>query len=340
MRLMNWNIEHMNSWWEGGDADPAVLKDSVQGGTFFPSVADVLSLATRVGNVINAVDPDVITIQEAAGEPEMRHFFEDFVDGDWTFLRGSGGGQALIVAAKLNGIVSGIEDGPTEVGGVDLTAQIMADTNADLVPEGENFARKPQVVNLTAHGQELRLINNHLKSKFVRDGEARFNAGGEQQLGFFADALEVRRRISAEAFRIREYLNAVFEDSANALVIVTGDLNDGAGADYFEQNFLTHSVVDRVFGSVFFPQRQLSHVLFHGGSTDFTAKFFDFIADEERELVLDHIGLSQAINENWTWTGRVAVAEYEAEVIDDPELFERDQAPSDHRPVVADLTPN
>ena len=53
-----------------------------------------------------------------------------------------------------------------------------------------------------------------------------------------------------------------------------------------------------------------------------------------RDLVLDHIGISRAINENWNWQGRVAVAEYEAQIVDDSNLNERDRHPSDHRPVV------
>jgi len=43
------------------------------------------------------------------------------------------------------------------------------------------------------------LLNNHLKSKFVQNGQSRFDAGGEQRQAFFAEALEARRRISGEA---------------------------------------------------------------------------------------------------------------------------------------------
>lgn len=156
---------------------------------------------------------------------------------------------------------------------------------------------------------------------------------------FFADALAARRRISGEAYRIRSFLDAVFDTDPGALVLVTGDLNDGEGADFFEENFLTHSVVDRIFGSVFRPQRQLTHALFASGSTDYTARFFDFITDEEKELVIDHIGLSPAINSGWNWDGRVAVTEFEAQIIENPDLHDRDQMPSDHRPVVADISP-
>ena len=156
------------------------------------------------------------------------------------------------VPARLsdNEIAGAAADDHGVAGGIDLSLPINADIDADLLVNEVDFAREPQVVTFDTHGRSIRLLNNHLKSKFVRNGEQRFNAGGEQRLGFFADALVARRRISAEAFRIREYLDAVFSADPNANVIVTGDLNDGEGADFFEREFLTHSVVDRVFGSI------------------------------------------------------------------------------------------
>jgi hypothetical protein len=190
MRLMTWNIEHMNSWWESGDSDPAVMRNIFPGTNFSPPITDVPALAGRVGNVINAVDPDVVTIQEGAGIPETNDFFDRFVNGnDWHVLRGSGGGQALVTVARLDRDVSAIAPGPESVGSVDLDQPYGADIDADLEINQVDFARKPQVVNLSAHGQEFLLLNNHLKSKFVRNGETRFNAGGQQRLSFFAEAL-------------------------------------------------------------------------------------------------------------------------------------------------------
>lgn len=339
MRIMNWNIEHMNSWWESGDAEPPVMRQSFNGNNFSPPISNVPALAERVGNVINAVDPDLITVQEGAGAPETKDFFNRFVNADWKVLRGSGGGQALIVAARLDRDVTAIEPGSESFGGVDLTLPFKADVNSDLLIDNVDFTRVPQVVNVTAHGKQILVLNNHLKSKFVRDGEALFNAGGVERLSFFADALKARRRISAEAYRIRAFLDEVLTAQPGALVVVAGDLNDGEGADFFEEKFLTYSVVDRVFGSVFRPERQLTHVLFASNSTDFTAQFFDFISGEVRDLVIDHIGLSPAINKAWDWKGRVTAAEYEAQINNTPGLHERDRLPSDHRPIVVDLTP-
>ena len=338
MRMMNWNIEHMNSWWEPGNANPPVMRESFDGNSFSPPIKDVPALAKRVGNVINAVDPDLITIQEGAGAPEMKDFFNRFVNADWHIIHGSGKGQALVVAARLDRDISSLEPGSETVGAIDLTLPFKADVNADLVVDDVKFARTPQVVNVTAHGQQLLVLNNHLKSKFVQDGEALFNAGGKKRQLFFANALKARRRISGEAFRIRAFLNEVFIANPDALVVVAGDLNDGEGADFFEENFLTHSVVDRIFGSIFRPKQQLTHVLFASNSTDFTAQFSDFIAGKTMDLVIDHIGLSPAINDNWNWEGHVAVAEYKAQIRNNIKV-KRDRLPSDHRPVVAEMTP-
>ena len=339
MRLMNWNIEHMNSWWESGGLQPA-MRSSVQGSDFFPAITDVPALAVRVGAVIKAVDPDIATIQEGAGGPEMKDFFDRFVQADsWRILRGSGGGQALVVAARLDRCVSEIENGPRRIGDIDLSRSFDSDVNADFRTEPIEFARQPQIIEFTAHGQRFLLMNNHLKSKYVPDGRERYEKGGDSRQSFIEDALVARRRISAEAFRIRAFLDELFNAEPMRHVIVAGDLNDGPGTDYFERSFLTHSVVDRVFGSVFHPERQLAHVLFHRGATDYTAQFYDYVEGRTRDLVLDHVGLSAGINRNFEWRARVGVSEYESQVLNDLRLNERDRRPSDHRPVVVDLTP-
>ena len=41
MKLLNWNIEHMNSWWEGGNQDPPVMRDTFAGNNFSPAITDV-----------------------------------------------------------------------------------------------------------------------------------------------------------------------------------------------------------------------------------------------------------------------------------------------------------
>ena len=339
MRLMNWNIEHMNSWWEGGNQNPPVMRQSYGGSPFSPAITDVPALVARAANVVQAVDPDLIAIQEGPGIPEMEDFLTNFVGGTWQILRGQGGAQALLVAARNGRGISNFAEGDAAIGDIDLDAPFIADINADLALDEVDFARVPQIISFQFDGQSFTLINNHLKSKYVNDGESLFSAGGQDRLEYFRLSLIARRRISGEAYRLRTFIDRLLEHDPAANIILCGDLNDGPGSDYFERNFLTHSVVDRVFGSIFHRQRQLTHVLLNGDSTDYTAKFFDFIEGQERELIIDHIGLSKGVvNHYGNWAGRVAVDEFEQQVLpDDGTLNDRDLMPSDHRPVVVEL---
>jgi hypothetical protein len=215
MRIMNWNIEHMNSWWTS-DAPPQ-LRDSYDGSLISPAIANVPDLAARVANVIRGVDPDVITIQEGAGAAELDQFFNTMVDDTGTRpwqLRVGKGAQALAVAARLDrNVVTEMHDGPDIVADIDLTADYQVDIEREEDPaldpelDDSHFARKPQPVIVRAHGADVLILNNHLKSKFVNRGEERWLAGGEERRDFIRDALVARRRISAEAYRIREYLD-------------------------------------------------------------------------------------------------------------------------------------
>lgn len=325
----------MNSWWKGGNNNPSIMHDAFAGNNFSPAIENVPALATRVGNVINNVNPDVVTIQEGGGLYDMQDFFNRFVNGDWSVLRGSGGGQALITAAKMD-TVNSFEIGDEVVGNIDLHSTFNADLNADYVIDEVSFARRPQVCNVEFGGSKFIIINNHLKSKYVQNARGLYNAGGAERILFYEGALKARRRISGEAFRIRQFLDELLDRNPDELIILAGDLNDGEGADFFERNFLTHSVVDRIFGSIFKAETQLKHVLFHGDSDDYTAQFYDFIDEENKDLVLDHIGLSPAIVRNWNWLGRVAVQEFEDQV-DLNANTGREKYPSDHRPVVVQL---
>lgn len=348
MRIMNWNIEHMNSWWTSDS--PPQLRDTFAGSAISPAITDVPDLASRVANVICGVDPDVITIQEGAGSAELDQFFNTMVDTTgnrpWQLQVGKGA-QALAVAARLDrGVVTEMLPGPDIVADIDLTADYQVDIEGEEDPaldpelDDSHFARKPQPVLLRAHGADVLILNNHLKSKFVNRGEQRWLAGGEERRDFIRDALVARRRISAEAYRIREYLDRLMDTYPNVAVLVTGDLNDGPGSDFFEEHYLTHSVVDRVFGSIFAPDRRLCHALLDRGILEPTAQFFDFVTNEIRDLFLDHIGLSKWLNTHWTdWTSEVEHTFFDANSIDDPSRAERDQHPSDHRPVVVDLEP-
>jgi hypothetical protein len=66
MRIVDWNIEHMNSWFvPNSDPNSPNVRASFPGGGFGGGRIDnVQALAQRAANVLSALDPDVICIQE------------------------------------------------------------------------------------------------------------------------------------------------------------------------------------------------------------------------------------------------------------------------------------
>ena len=346
MRFVDWNIEHMNSWFvANSDPTSPALRARFPGGGFGGgAIDDVPALAQRVANVLSALDPDVICIQEGAGEDEVALFLNQFLPlpggSAWTVLGGAGGAQRLIVAVRTDrDVTSAVVANDTGMT-IQLGADYPADTDGDAVLETDtSFTRVPLVVDIVAHGAPVRIINCHFKSKFVNNGENLFNGTQAERLEFIRAALVNRRRISAEAFRIRSYLDELFAANPHRLVLLAGDLNDGPGFDVFERQYITHSVVDLTFGSVLLPDGRLTQPLIQAGQPVPASAFFDDFVEgiQNKPLLLDHIGLSPELL-TWFVSARIANTEFDAEVQLGASR-ERERLPSDHRPVFAVLIP-
>ena len=173
-----------------------------------------------------------------------------------------------------------------------------ADVNGDMLLEGYDFTRLPLVVDVDPiDSAPIRMVVLHTKSKFVRFGESKWNDPSRRQ-EFVVQALEARRRISAEGFRLRTYLDDLVAADPAARIIVTGDWNDGPGRDLIERSYLTHNVADIVLGSTFTPDLIFYHpLLTHVPAPAlFTARFDDFVDEiEDRPLLLDHFAISPAL---------------------------------------------
>ena len=350
MRIVNWNIQHMNSWFVPGDEarSPALRPsyDPRSGNTFGGGqIADVPALAERAAGVLQTLDPDLICIQEGASEDEVSWFLDHYLALSgaerWRVIGGAGGGQKLVVAARLDRqIVTALAKADDSELDTQLGSEYEADTDGDAVLETDTqFARVPQVVDIKAYDREVRVVNCHLKSKYVRDGRRLFKESQEGRQEYIRAALVARRRISAEAFRLRQYLDEVFKREPKRLLLLAGDLNDGPGFDYFERRFLTHSVIDVIFGSLLRPECQLVHPLIKKGEPrPFTARFDDFVENiMDKPLMLDHVGLSPALAK-WRVKARVAHHEFDAQAMPKARN-ERERLPSDHRPISVELEP-
>ena len=338
MRLMDWNIEWMNNWFVGNRR--LAWRESHRG------IADIEALAERVADVITSVDPDVLTIQEGPSDPrEMNLFVDDFLsdaNGQPRFevLGGlDGRAQKNYTLAKLGGAFSNLRlasDNLTQV----LFNEWMADVDGDTYLELYDFTRDPLVIDgeLSQTGETMRIVNLHTKSKYVNQQQSMWNNPNRRH-DFIVEALKNRRRISTEAMHTREYLDSLYNANTAALIIVTGDFNDGPGMDYFEKNYLTHGVADILMGSSYHPERRFEHALIGTVPSDqlFTARFDDFIDEvDERPLLLDHVLVSPALHGRYA-NSRIAHAEYLAQEDTTRPSGYRDRLPSDHRPVVVDI---
>lgn len=337
MRLMDWNIEWMNNWFVGNGL--VAWRQSHSG------IADVTALAQRVANVITSIDPDVLTLQEGPSDPrEMDLFMGDFLsdaNGQLFHAFGGldGGAQKVYTLVKRGGALMN-----ARLAGDSLTHHLfdewMADVDGDAHLESYEFTRDPLVVDgeLSGTSETLRIVTLHTKSKFVNQQRAMWNDPNRRQ-NFIVAALKNRRRISTEAMHTREYLDNLYNADPAALVVVTGDFNDGPGTDYFEKNYLTHSVADILLGSIYRPDQQFKHVLIGNIPSDqlFTARFDDFIDNiNERPLLLDHVLVSPSLRDRYA-NSRIAHAEYGAQEDTTRPAGDRDRLPSDHRPVVMEL---
>lgn len=331
MKIVNWNIEWMNHWFRG-NSNPTWGSNSLE-----PEEVD--KIAKRVANVINSLSPDIICVQEGpSSAAEMQLFLDTYLpangdEGGYEFVMGSdGAAQKLYVLRKLNGKAASI-DFATDDLSVEMSEAWEADVDGDLILEPYDFTRMPLVVDVDPHvGPPIRVVVLHTKSKYVHNGKALFSNPDTKQI-FITRAMLARRRISAEAFRLRTYLDSLLKDNLDARIIVTGDFNDGPGRDYFERSYLTHNVTDIILGSSFYPQLIFHHAILPRTSPAslFTARFDDYVDDvRDRPLLLDHFIVSPSLQE------KVEDAAIEHEVFENEianDGSSRIDRPSDHRPI-------
>lgn len=335
MKIMNWNIEWMNNWFSGND-NPIWGSNSL-------SANRAQTCAAKAAAVITDVAPDLLCIQEGpSAAAEMDLFLTEFLsDANGPFfdvIMGSdGGAQKLYILRHRDGVFAAM-DRATDPLTQSLAELWDADVNGNMLLEGYDFTRLPLVVDVDPIGSApIRMVVLHTKSKFVQFGESKWNDPSRRQ-EFVVQALEARRRISAEGFRLRTYLDDLVEADPAARIIVTGDWNDGPGRDLFERSYLTHNVADIVLGSTFTPDLIFHHpLLAHVPAPAlFTARFDDFVDDiDDRPLLLDHFAISPALTP-WVANAEIGHQAYEAQLTGSGHA--REDRPSDHRPIIVELS--
>ena len=336
MRLVNFNVEWMNNWFKVGSTAAFRENNPAQG------IDDVDDLAKRVAKLIKTMDPDILTVEEGPSDiKEMELFVRTYLCSHdspmFDIFGGIDGAQQKIYAlVKKNGKLTNYKAADDE-DTLKLKDKWESDIQGKGVVEMYHFTRLPLVIEGEyGNGKKCKIIAMHTKSNYVQDGEKLWkNPATRQQ--FIDIALVDRRRISSEAMRVRMYMDDLLSKDLKARIIITGDLNDGPGLDYFEMRYLTHNVIDIILGSTFEYESLFRHSFIDRVKAEdrYTVEFYDYVDKQNKKLLLDHIAVSPALAHSITSSG-IFHAEYNAAL--QPEAKgDRQKRPSDHRPVYVDI---
>jgi hypothetical protein len=250
--------------------------------------ANSVDRANSIATVINRIDPHVLAISEAANDDlEHQHFIDNFLGGQYQVVSGnSRGRQNLVFYIRA----------PFHLESIDVAGNFYdpwnIDIDSDTVTERFRWERRPLEVVLRigqgAAAQRVRFINVHTKSKGIFDvvDLARFES----------ISLGNRKKLIAQATRLRQRLDDLLSDANPIPTVVLGDMNDGPGLDAFERR-LGKSFVETLMGSVFRPQSIFGNALSHIPENErWTADFRDPIVTNPRgfdhRVWIDHILVS------------------------------------------------
>lgn len=352
IKIASFNIEWMVSlfgghWntWDGSIPDSFPGKNL--GAIRLEPIADVPALCERIAGVINDVDAQIIGIQE--GPPlkaQMQYFVDQFLDSKYEVHSSNANWQtvhALVRKTVASKTTSWTHDGE-EVSLLRSTIPFYPWGTFGVNDQKKHkYDRVPLVLTFApTANKRMRIAVVHTKSKFskLKTPEQWFNRDPEA----VTDALLARQKLSAEIFRLREFLIADLstETAAPNAAVVIGDFNDGAYAELIEREFLIHNIVDELVGSFLSPDTYFRHAMTPKViSESTTVSFPDPLEGGQivQELI-DHIVVSPSI---WrdadpfklvAGSCKVETQAYDAH--DDTETVRaRGLRPSDHRPVSA-----
>jgi predicted extracellular nuclease len=165
---------------------------------------------------------------------------------------------------------------------VDVFQLSGADVEAAFGPDSASPGREPLYGEFLINGETVHIVGNHFKSK-----------GGDDPIFGIASAAglpfdrvtEVQRKLQAQV--VRDFVNTILDDDPDALVMVTGDLNDFQFGEPGEGPDDPLSILEGGPGEV-----PLTNLVF--GEKD--AERFSFVFDGNSQ-VLDHMLVSPTLLE-------------------------------------------
>jgi endonuclease/exonuclease/phosphatase family metal-dependent hydrolase len=342
IKFLCWNVEWMNDLFTAGTTGPAAFRPDAEK----PQHNTDTTVKTRrehLSGVLTDLVPDVVVVCEGPSrKEELKLFFDTDVPGTWQvdLQRSPAQSQNIGIAVRTDTgkFVAPILQVHDTVSDKRFDP-FLVDTDSDDVLEQHKFERRPLFASVSpAGGAPFTVLGLHLKSKGI------FDALEWSRWWDTADAN--RKKILAQATQIRlKFLEPFLSDpaTANAPLIVCGDINDGPGLDASERR-LFGSGIERLMGIIWRPQFCLGNALFDTlkqkdkeeldfssvHTTSFKDPIFNGVYQKEW---IDHILYSR--NQAGTW---VTGAQVHSKMPDGTAIYTKYKHASDHYPVSVDVT--
>lgn len=351
IKLATFNVEWMVSIFGGrwtnwqAPTIPVSFPGRKIGDIELEPITDVHGLCRRLAGVIQEMGAQIIGIEE--GPPlkaQMEAFVNQFLNDEYVVHHSNARWQSItaLVHRSLADSVAAWQPALPNMSKM-WSAIPFYPWGLIGADERQNHAcdRHPLLLSFTPQpGKELRIMVLHTKSKFSKlTTKAQWLARDREAI---LDALTARAKLSAEIFRVREFLNqALAAGESPQSIVVMGDLNDGPFAELIEREFMIHNIVDELVGTLLRPDAHFRHAMTPDVlRTAATTRFPDPVQDGQIvEELIDHMLVSPAI---WQEMGpyrvkanacQVETAVYEQHNADTGIVRKRDLRPSDHKPV-------
>lgn len=347
LKIATFNVEWMVSVFNGRWGDwttdigiPTTFAGRNLGPITLDRINNVPELCERIAGTIQDLDAQIIGIQE--GPPlkaQMEFFIQRHLNNDYRVFTSNSRWQTIhaLVHTSVADKVTAKDPDSDEVKALwkDIGFYPWGE-----IEEGSrrahSFYRRPLMLTYEqTPNSKLEILVCHTKSKH---SSLDLEGWLEREPEAMADGLLARQKLSAEIYRMRRHIESTISEE-NQNLIVMGDLNDGPLASELEEEFLIHNILDELVGSIMQPDRVMTHALTPEQiMSSWTAEFNNPLKGNSlTQELIDHILLSPAIMHG---TGGFRLIEnsgiVELEAFNNhADGIERDERPSDHRPVSA-----
>ncbi len=334
VKVVSWNVEYLDRLTKPNLSEPAQKRRDA------------------VVQEINELSPDILCLIEGPkGEEGIDQVAMKLLNEEWVPVKASDGKYATQGIQWIWFLVRKKYEDKVSLLPVDTWDSFAGDSWlvhywGDYEEVKHKHYRHPQVLVLDWDGFRVEFIGLHLKSKFINGGKQMWDAGGDKQKEFVREAIKARIKLTTEAANVRNYIDAKFNQVEKPAIFVMGDLNDGPGKEYIEEQYLFFDLMSNVQGEVFFAKKFLNHALFDfPDDLRWSVYFEDFIKgngipERDPRILLDHVLFTQGLVDGslpWKIDAHAGKVEHEIHDVINATLPENAKT-SDHKPVSVTVT--